>query len=171
MIDYFRACRFSLVFIYLFIFTLANVASISSNYWLGYWCKKNSVPILGEQKKYTYFLIFVFLGGLNCVFTLISDFLYLAMYYLATKSLHDNMLFSILRSTLEFFETTPSGRIINRFSKDVEATERGIPDSIKSFCNCLFQVCSTLLVIMIATPLFITALIPIIIVYILIQVF
>lgn len=168
--EYVKACRFHLFVIYLFVFTLANLASICSNYWLSFWCKKNSQPVHGENHKYYYFGVFALLGTLHCVFTLTSDFIFLMMYYFASKLLQNKMLDSILKTTLGFFDTTPSGRIINRFSKDIEATERGIPDSFKSFCNCLFTVCSTVLVILFATPLFITALIPMVIVYLLLQV-
>ena len=43
-----------------------------------------------------------FMGGLN-----------------ASRKLHDDLLVAVMRSPLRFFETTPVGRIINRFSKDM----------------------------------------------------
>lgn len=168
--EYLKACRIYLFIIFLAIFTLANLASIISNYWLGFWCKKNSHPVHGENHKYFYFGIYALLGTLFCLFTLASDFIYLMMYYYASKLLHNELLNSILKSTLGFFETTPSGRIINRFSKDIDATEHGIPESFRSFCSCLFSAFSTVFVILFATPLFITALIPIVIVYTVLQV-
>ena len=70
---------------------------------------------------------------------------------------------------MEFFESTPSGRIINRFSKDVEATERGIPDSFKTLQRCFFQVFTTVVVVSVSTPYFMIVLVPIVIIYILIQ--
>ena len=41
----------------------------------------------------------------------------------ATTTIHDKFLFSVLRSKLRFFESTPTGRILNRFTKDCGATE------------------------------------------------
>ena len=35
----------------------------------------------------------------------------------ASRTIHNNMLANILRSPLAFFDTTPIGRIVNRFSK------------------------------------------------------
>lgn len=109
----------------------------------------------------------IFSQGLLVVF---SDLIFLYMTYGAAKALHNSMLFSILRSTMEFFESTPSGRIINRFSKDIDAAERAIPESFKSLSRCLFHVMFTVLVIASSTPLFLASLVPIIIVYIFVQV-
>jgi ATP-binding cassette subfamily C (CFTR/MRP) protein 1 len=186
LMEYLRACRIPVVIVFFVVFLLANVFSIASNYWLSYWSNKSSgnnsqhgnvsnnnataEHETAEKKKYYYYLVFVLIGVAQCVFTLASDFAYLVMYYFATKMLHNKLLHSMLRSTMEFFESTPSGRIINRFSKDVEATERGIPESFKTFCRCFFHVVFTILVILISTPLFITVLVPILIIYIFVQV-
>lgn len=70
---------------------------------------------------------------------------------------------------MEFFESTPSGRIINRFSKDIEATERAIPEAFKSLARCAYHVLFTIMVIIFSTPLFVIALAPIIVIYVLVQ--
>ena len=101
---------------------------------------------------------------------LFADFIFIEMLIRSAKALHSSMLYSILRSKMSFFEQTPVGRIINRFSKDIEAVESIIPDSYKSLLRCLLQVISTVLVISISTPLFLICLLPIIIIYIFCQV-
>ena len=102
--------------------------------------------------------------------TLCSDFVFLIMSVFSSNKLHDSMLFSILRSTLYFFESTPSGRIINRFSNDIDSAERRIPESFKSLIRCVYSILFTVIVISSSTPFFLVAFVPILILYVLIQV-
>lgn len=41
---------------------------------------------------------------------------------------------------MEFFDQTPIGRIINRFSKDIEAVDSDLPATLRAFTACLFGV-------------------------------
>ncbi|KAG5894554.1 hypothetical protein JTB14_021536 [Gonioctena quinquepunctata] len=45
----------------------------------------------------------------------------------ASKRLHDSMFAKIIHSPLEFFNKNPSGRILNRFSKDIGAVDEILP--------------------------------------------
>lgn len=71
----------------------------------------------------------------------------------AAKQLHLGLLRNILKSPMSFFDTTPVGRIVNRFSKDIDAIDNRLiyefKDTIISlfcFIICMLTVCS-------ATPL------------------
>ena len=58
----------------------------------------------------------------------------------AAKFLHEHMLRNILRSPMSFFDTTPLGRIVNRFSKDVDVADSTFPANLRSWIQCLLQV-------------------------------
>lgn len=58
----------------------------------------------------------------------------------AAKALHEHMLQAIMRVPLIFFDTTPLGRIIARFSKDIDVMDTGLPFQISSGIYCLFEV-------------------------------
>ncbi|XP_063223953.1 ATP-binding cassette sub-family C member 4-like isoform X2 [Bacillus rossius redtenbacheri] len=48
----------------------------------------------------------------------------------ASVRLHDTMFRNILRAKMRFFDTNPSGRILNRFSKDMGAIDELLPRAI-----------------------------------------
>jgi len=88
----------------------------------------------------------------------------------SSKYLHDTMLFTLLRSTMQFFESTPIGRILNRFSKDMNAVEFQLPISFKEFTYSVLDVLNNAIMISYSTPWFLAVLVPLTVFYILIQV-
>lgn len=71
---------------------------------------------------------------------------------------------------MSFFDTTPLGRILNRFSKDIYNIDEVIPKSIDDFLSALLMVVSVVLVVSITTPVFIVVILPLGIFYWFIQV-
>ena len=80
----------------------------------------------------------------------------------ASIKLHNEMLTHILSSTMAFFDTTPLGRIINRFSKDMDEVDLMIPTNIKDVFDFGFSVIGTLFIICFANPYILIVLVPII---------
>uniref|UniRef100_A0A3Q3MHC0 Multidrug resistance-associated protein 1 n=1 Tax=Labrus bergylta TaxID=56723 RepID=A0A3Q3MHC0_9LABR len=52
---------------------------------------------------------------------------------LASRCLHQSMLYDVLRSPMSFFERTPSGNLVNRFAKEMDTIDSVIPSIIKMF--------------------------------------
>lgn len=58
----------------------------------------------------------------------------------AAIKLHNQMLKRILRCPAEYFDRTPVGRLLSRFSKDVMTLDIDLPMVIYSVVYCLFSV-------------------------------
>lgn len=71
-----------------------------------------------------------------------------------SKVLHHRLLVQILRAKFTFFDVTPLGRILNRFSKDIEVIDQGVAHVLFGFQNALFSVITVWLVISAVTPVF-----------------
>lgn len=62
--------------------------------------------------------------------------------WLAARQMHIMMLRAVMRAPLTFFDTTPIGRIISRFAKDVDILDTSLPPQISDTIYCLFEVIS-----------------------------
>ncbi|CAE6419804.1 unnamed protein product [Rhizoctonia solani] len=75
----------------------------------------------------------------------------------ASQSLHRDALHRILHAPISFFDTTPLGRIMNRFSKDVDTIDNVIGDACRMFIGTLVQIVGAVVLISVIQPWFLLA--------------
>ncbi|KAL3689041.1 hypothetical protein R1sor_015350 [Riccia sorocarpa] len=135
-----------------------------NRYWLAYWTRDHF-----HQSTAFYLGIY---AGLGIFFAGLLYFRMLSQLMLGlwtAKKFHEGVLQSILRAPMSFFDTTPVGRILNRFSADQQAVDETLPFTWVSFLNILFQAFSTIIVISLNTPIFLLIFLPTSILYAFIQ--
>lgn len=88
----------------------------------------------------------------------------------ASRHLHLDLLRNVLRSPMSFFERTPSGNLVNRFSKELDTVDSMIPQVIKMFMGSLFSVIGAVIIILLATPIAAVVIPPLGLVYFFVQV-
>ncbi|KAL4693288.1 hypothetical protein H8957_002783 [Semnopithecus entellus] len=150
--DYMKAIGLFISFLSIFLFICNHVAALSSNYWLSLWTDD---PIVNGTQEHTKVRLSVY-GALG-ISQGIAVFGYSMAVsiggILASRYLHVDLLHSILRSPMSFFERTPSGNLVNRFSKELDTVDSMIPEVIKMFMGSLFNVIGACIVILLATPI------------------
>ncbi|XP_064629119.1 multidrug resistance-associated protein 1-like isoform X2 [Lineus longissimus] len=173
---YFSALQWKLFIPFLLCFVCAKGAEIYSNIWLATWTNYTSTLNSSAtnhsdiQAKNNYYLgMFGGIGAGEAVFVVICYFIYACASVRASFSLHSSMLDNILKAPMAFFDTTPVGRIVNRFSRDMDTIDTEIPNTFSSLIDCMLCVVSTIVVISYSTPIFLAMLLPLSILYYLIQ--
>ena len=100
------------------------------------------------------------------MFTLVSTVSLTVAGVFASKTLHSKLLKNILRCPMSFFDTTPIGRVLNRFSFDIFVIDEIIPATVQSFLYRVLSAIGVVLVISVATPLFTAVITPLALFYI-----
>lgn len=75
----------------------------------------------------------------------------------ASSKLHQRLLDSVTRAKLQFFDTTPLGQLMNRFSKDIEAIDQDVAPIAVGVLGCLFSLITIVVLIAVITPGFLVA--------------
>ena len=113
-------------------------------------------------------LVFGWLIGVQLTFAGAATLAFLCIN--GSTVLHERLLDNILRLPMSFYETTPLGRIVNRFSKDIDVIDTLLPRNVYSFLQTFVSILGTLFLICYSTPFFLTVLVPLCLLYIFIQV-
>ncbi|KAG2731322.1 hypothetical protein G9P44_005738 [Scheffersomyces stipitis] len=130
---YARACSIPGVAAWFGLLILASFVSVGGNYWLKYWTEKNSQSgkNVSVWKFITVYAIFGF--GASTMSVLRSSVMMLWLAINASREIHDMMATRILRAPMDFFERTPVGRIMNRFTNDMNRVDDSIPGVFQGF--------------------------------------
>uniref|UniRef100_A0A4X2LXQ5 Multidrug resistance-associated protein 1-like n=1 Tax=Vombatus ursinus TaxID=29139 RepID=A0A4X2LXQ5_VOMUR len=149
-----------------------NLVSIGQNLWLSTWTKeakqvKDTMEWkqLRNHKLNVYGLLGLIQGFLVCF----GAYILTNGTFAASKTLHHQMLDSVMHLPFQFFETNPIGQIINRFTKDMFIIDVRFHYYLRTWVNCTLDVLGTILVIVGALPLFILVVIPLVFIYFTIQ--
>ncbi|NXT25434.1 MRP1 protein, partial [Syrrhaptes paradoxus] len=166
--DYMKAIGLFISFLSIFLFVCNHIASLASNYWLSLWTDD---PVINGTQQYTNVRLGVY-GALG-----ISQGIAVFGYSMAvsiggifaSRHLHLNLLHNVLRSPMSFFERTPSGNLVNRFSKEIDTIDSAIPPIIKMFMGSTFNVIGACIIILLATPIAAVIIPPLGLVYLFVQ--
>ncbi|KAJ1337700.1 ATP-binding cassette subfamily C (CFTR/MRP) member 1 [Microdochium nivale] len=163
--EYAKNSNLVAVAIYLSTLVLAQTAQIGGNVWLKDWATRNTAEGSNpEVGKYVggYLAFGVGSALLTVLQTLI---LWIFCSIEASRKLHERMATAIFRSPMSFFDTTPAGRILNRFSSDIYRVDEVLARTFNMLFVNLARSGFTLAVISVGAPPFIAFIIPLSLAY------
>ena len=145
----------------------AESSLIASRIWLAKWSSTN---VTTSQQRDTFLGVYGALGAGQLLIISAMNIILAYSSMRAARNLHYGLLINIMHLPMQFFESTPLGRIVNRFSKDVNSVDDKIPPILGRFIRTFLSTVGTIVVISYSTPLFLTCVLPLGILYVFIQV-
>ncbi|KAG0280370.1 hypothetical protein BGZ95_010380 [Linnemannia exigua] len=144
--------KYSVVIVALII--LGEACTVATNFWLKYWMDRTKEELAAS--------IGLFLAGL-LLFAVLYIVVHMIYIYLtfsvarirASEQIHRDLVTTIMRLPMSFYDTTPLGRILNRFSGDCYSIDEHLPWKFLDLGYLTIAVSATLLIVIFSTPAFV----------------
>ncbi|KZV74003.1 ABC transporter [Peniophora sp. CONT] len=139
---------------------LTQVVTVLSSYWLVWWESGTF-----HQPQGFYMGIYAALGVALALCGFANGVAFAVLAYTASRNLHLDAITRVMRAPMSWFDTTPLGRIMNRFSKDVDTMDNTLADSIRVFLSTVLNIFGAVILVAIVVPWFLIAIGAILILY------
>ncbi|KAH8915903.1 ABC transporter [Atractiella rhizophila] len=126
-----------------------QASAVLSNYWLVWWQGDQF-----NQSRGFYLGVYASLGVIQTIFAFAMGSCGVLVGFSASKWLHREAIKRVMRSPQSFFDTTPLGRILNRFSKDTDVVDNTLNDSTRMVLNTFGSILGAVVIICIVLPWF-----------------
>nr|XP_044992544.1 ATP-binding cassette sub-family C member 12 isoform X3 [Jaculus jaculus] len=149
------------------LFFMMMGSSAFSTWWLGLWLDTappvsfhqqfnqtvfDNGTMLVDTKQHIYRWVYATSMMAVLVFGIIKGFTFTNITLMASSSLHNRVFQKVIKSPMSFFDTTPTGRLMNRFSKDMDELDVRLPFHAENFLQQFFMVIVILLILAAVFP-------------------
>ncbi|KAL2068191.1 hypothetical protein VTL71DRAFT_16289 [Oculimacula yallundae] len=104
-----------------------------------------------------YLTVYALIGIAGMLVALFRDMWLFFGSLTASWKIHQRLMESVTRAKFKFFDVTPLGQLMNRFSKDLEAVDQEVAPIAIGFMSCALAIVVTVALITIITPGFLIA--------------
>lgn len=155
---YFEAAGRSALVFCMIIMVLSVVITNSLSIWLGVLSNKNLTNLKDGEFYVIIYLVIALASGFSVFF---SQFWFLCNVSIkVSRHLHNTMLKSVLRAPMSFFDSTPLGRVINRFTGDIQKLDSTLPYMLYYFVRSALNMFMCIITVLIGAPVVIIIVIP-----------
>ncbi|KAJ4815042.1 Multidrug Resistance associated Protein 1 [Rhynchospora pubera] len=135
---------------------LMQASRNGNDLWLSYWVDTSS----GTTYTGFYLVVLSLFGLINSVFTLVRAFSFAYGGLCAAIKVHADLLRNLVDAPVFFFESNPSGRVLNRLSSDLYTVDDALPFILNILLANFFSLLGTAVVLSYAQVSFLILLIP-----------
>ncbi|XP_078581258.1 ATP-binding cassette sub-family C member 5-like [Branchiostoma floridae x Branchiostoma japonicum] len=170
--NYIKFCGgYLITFLVLVQFLLNTGISVFANFWISFWLEQgdgspangtNSSGSIADNPNLNFYVIVLGGTALAMVVSIIIKFWsFSKVTIVAAYRFHKRLFQSVFRSPTQFFDTTPNGRILNRFSKDMDEVDAQLPFQLNILSEQLWSVLASIISIAVVFPWLLVAIVPI----------
>lgn len=142
---------FSLIFL---TYMLSTGTNVMTSVWVAMWTADAPSGYSNGKSETFYIVGYAILSILLGIMTFIRSYALASFGVRSSFNLHGNVLRSVLKAPMSFFDTTPTGRILSRFSKDMFTVDNEIADFVDLFVFIVLQLVVVMVSIVVITPYF-----------------
>lgn len=161
---YISAVGFLLSGVILTSLCLMQLSRIASDWWLSVWSASASdsgsssggasaalASLLSSWSSLNFLTVYGSITLFNTLAVIVRSWSFAKGGILAAIKIHDTLLVSVAFASMEFFDSTPCGRLLNRFSTDIYATDESLPFQLNILLAQVVGMGGTLLVLVYST--------------------
>ncbi|WVQ68434.1 uncharacterized protein L199_006642 [Kwoniella botswanensis] len=130
----------------------AQATYVITSYWLVWWQEYK-----WDYGNGFYMGIYAGLGILTAITMFFQGFSNALINYFASVRIHKNAITRVMFAPQSFFDTTPLGRIMNRFSKDTDTIDNTLSDAMRMAVGTLSNIVGATILLAIVEPYFLIA--------------
>nr|XP_019044875.1 ATP-binding cassette transporter YOR1 [Kwoniella bestiolae CBS 10118]OCF23805.1 ATP-binding cassette transporter YOR1 [Kwoniella bestiolae CBS 10118] len=130
----------------------AQATYVITSYWLVWWQEYK-----WDYGNGFYMGIYAGLGILTAITMFFQGFSNALINYFASVKIHKNAITRVMFAPQSFFDTTPLGRIMNRFSKDTDTIDNTLSDAMRMAVGTLSNIVGATILLAIVEPYFLIA--------------
>ncbi|KAK7882506.1 hypothetical protein WMY93_028680 [Mugilogobius chulae] len=149
-VRYFKAGANHMILLVLILLNaLAQTTFVLQDWWLACWASEQKHINVTEHLNGSlsrqldldlYLGVYAGLTASSVLFGFLRCLVFFNVLVSSAQTLHNNMFQAILRAPVHFFDINPTGRILNRFSKDIGYLDSVLPWTYVDFIQVLLQV-------------------------------
>ena len=145
--------------------TVERAMSVMTSVWLALWSERHWEDMSNDE----YLAGYAGLGIGQAIVSWFRTFAWALASLAAANTLHLALFKATMSTRMSFFDTTPLGRVIQRFTKDTATLDNNLGQSVSSFASFFILLIGTLTVMAWVMPILVPCLVPIAIMYYYVQ--
>ncbi|WFD31666.1 hypothetical protein MSPP1_002705 [Malassezia sp. CBS 17886] len=122
-----------------------------SSYWIVWW---QGWQASGKHELGFSIGLYVMLGMMQLLFNFTLDVFLGVMTFFASRKLHDEAMKRVMYAPMSWFDTTPLGRVMNRFGKDIDVLDNQLSNLLRQCVSTVMSILGAAIMTIVLTYYF-----------------